>query len=86
MPVVFLSSFHVSCFGAGPGSEVLGLDPFMPKNVHYSLFDNCPFWEHNAKSLLQQGLGLQVSFNNFDVQRKLRQDVLTNIKKVSNVY
>lgn len=73
--------FEVSCFGAGPGSEVLGLHPFLPQSTKFHLFDNCTFWEHNAKYLLGKGLGAQFDFNYFDVQKKLKKDQFECIKK-----
>ena len=79
----FFFSLEVSCFGAGPGSEVLGLHPFLPNNTQYHLFDNCTFWEHNAKYLLGKGLGAEFDFNFFDAQKKLKRDQIEIIKRVN---
>ena len=72
----------MSCFGCGPGSEVLGLSPYLPERTQYHLLDNCSFWEHNAKDLLRTGLNVKFQFTHFDAQKKLRREHTEMIKKV----
>jgi len=71
----------VCCFGCGPGSEVLGLNPFLPKHTKYHLFDSCAFWEHNAKSLLKNGMDIDFEFHHCDAQKKLRNKQMDIVKK-----
>ncbi|XP_057307952.1 uncharacterized protein LOC130645853 [Hydractinia symbiolongicarpus] len=73
--------FNVACFGAGPGSEVLGLNPFLPSHTKYHLLDNCTFWEHNAKSLIKHGAGIDFNFLHFDAQKHLKKEHIEAIKK-----
>ncbi|XP_002164517.3 uncharacterized protein LOC100198745 [Hydra vulgaris] len=73
--------FHVSCFGCGPGSEILGLNPFLPNNVKYNLFDNCALWSHNARGLLKLGLGIDYDFFHFDIEKKLKSEHVDVIRK-----
>jgi hypothetical protein len=78
--------FEVCCFGAGPGSEVLGLHPFLPNKTKYHLFDNCTFWEHNAKYLLHKGLNADFDFHHFDVQKKMKKEQFDIIKQVHSFF
>ena len=73
---------NVCCFGAALGSEVIGLKNFVPKETVFHLFDNCLSWEHNAKEILGQELGLAFTFNEFDVTKKIHPSVLDKVKKV----
>ena len=79
---MYIFRIHVSCFGSGPGSEVLGLNPFLPNNAMYHLFDECAFWEHNARNLLKDGLGINFEFIHCDIQKRLKPHHVDIIKKV----
>ncbi len=72
----------VCCFGAGPGSEVAGLHHFLPRNTVFHLFDNCTYWEHNAKDFLEEELGLSYTFTAFDINERMAVDMGEKVKKV----
>ena len=79
---IFLLRAEVCCFGAGLGSEVIGLKSFLPKDTVFHLFDNCPSWEHNARDVLGEELGLPFTFNAFDVTKKIHPSVLHKVERV----
>lgn len=79
---IFFLSFEVCCFGAGPGSEVAGLCHFLPRRTIYHLFDNCFFWEHNAKDLLEEELGLSFTFTEFDITKRMEESTKAKVKQV----
>lgn len=58
-------------FGAGPGSEVLGLSQHFPPGTEWVLLDNCEDWEHLAQVLLTQTAGITFQYGTVDVTSKL---------------
>eukprot|EP00794_Sanderia_malayensis_P010027 gene10027-11051_t len=75
------NSLDVCCFGAGPGSEAAGLQHFLPRKSVFHLFDNCTYWQHNAKKLLEEELGLSYTFTEFDVTKGMSTATKEKIQK-----